>query len=69
MSSLSRSAIGKSGLLTNHKGRFTQFRGLVDDCEFKRGEKETTIADLQVRNMYLEVAFLFEVHSSAITEE
>ena len=27
--------------------RFKQFNGLVDNCEFKRGEKETTVTDLQ----------------------
>ena len=26
--------------------RFHQFSGLVDNCEFKRGEKETTCTDL-----------------------
>ena len=27
--------------------RFSQFSGLVDNCEFRRGEKETTVEDLQ----------------------
>lgn len=27
--------------------RFKQFEGLVDDCELKRGEKETKLDDLQ----------------------
>lgn len=26
--------------------RFKQFEGLVDNCEYKRGEKETTCSDL-----------------------
>ena len=27
--------------------RFVQFSGLVDNCEFKQGEKETTCSDLR----------------------
>ena len=27
--------------------RFAQFSGLVDNCEFKQGEKETTCMDLK----------------------
>lgn len=27
--------------------RFNQFEGLIDDCELKRGEKETKLDDLQ----------------------
>jgi len=38
-------AIGQAELLK--KERFTQFSGLIDNCEFKKGEKETTIQDLQ----------------------
>jgi len=38
-------AIGQAELLK--KERFTQFIGLIDNCEFKKGEKETTIQDLQ----------------------
>ncbi|XP_042209782.1 disks large-associated protein 5-like [Homarus americanus] len=38
-------AIGQAELLI--KERFNQFNGLIDDCEFKRGEKETTCLDLQ----------------------
>ncbi|KAF2355475.1 SAPAP family [Trinorchestia longiramus] len=38
-------AIGQAELLK--KERFKQFCGLIDDCEQKRGEKETTIQDLQ----------------------
>ncbi|XP_041358209.1 microtubule-associated protein futsch-like [Gigantopelta aegis] len=40
-----RTVIGQAQLLIDQ--RFKQFRGLVDDCEFKRGEKETTCTDLQ----------------------
>ena len=29
------------------KERFTQFVGIIDNCEFGRGEKETTLTDLQ----------------------
>lgn len=38
-------AIGQAELLM--KERFTQFSGLIDDCEFKTGERETTCQDLQ----------------------
>lgn len=27
--------------------RFNQFEGLIDDCQLKRGEKETKLDDLQ----------------------
>lgn len=37
-------AIGQTRLLI--KERFKQFEGLVDNCEYKRGEKETTCTDL-----------------------
>lgn len=40
-----RTAIGQARLLM--KERFKQFGGLVDDCEFARGEKITTCTDLQ----------------------
>lgn len=42
-----RSTVGKANLLINAKGRFTQFRGLIKNCEFGLGEKETTCTDLQ----------------------
>ncbi len=44
-----RSAVGKARLLvlTNPKGRFKQFQGLVDDCQHGRGDKPTTCTDLQ----------------------
>ncbi|XP_037359285.1 disks large-associated protein 5 isoform X2 [Talpa occidentalis] len=41
---LIRTAVGQTRLLM--KERFKQFEGLVDNCEYKRGEKETTCADL-----------------------
>jgi len=40
-----RSTIGKTQLFINQ--RFKQFIGLVDDCEHKRGPKETKVEDLQ----------------------
>ena len=42
-----RLTIGKANLLMNKKGRFEQFRGLIRNCEFNLGEKETTCMDLQ----------------------
>ncbi|XP_066132727.1 disks large-associated protein 5 isoform X2 [Saccopteryx bilineata] len=41
---LIRIAVGQTRLLM--KERFKQFEGLVDDCEYKRGTKETTCTDL-----------------------
>ncbi|XP_052047633.1 disks large-associated protein 5 [Apodemus sylvaticus] len=41
---LIRTAIGQTRLLI--KERFRQFEGLVDNCEYRRGEKETTCTDL-----------------------
>ncbi|KAM6360066.1 disks large-associated protein 5 isoform 2-T2 [Alca torda] len=41
---LIRTTIGQTRLLIAE--RFKQFEGLVDNCEFKQGEKETTCADL-----------------------
>ena len=40
---LVRAAVGQTRLCM--QGRFKQFEGLVDNCEYKRGEKETTCAD------------------------
>ena len=40
-----RTTIGQAKLLMNQ--RFKQFSGLVDDCEFNQGEKETTCTDLK----------------------
>nr|XP_060609468.1 disks large-associated protein 5 isoform X2 [Anolis sagrei ordinatus] len=41
---LVRTTIGQTRLLITE--RFKQFEGLVDNCEFQRGEKETTCTDL-----------------------
>ncbi|XP_051477373.1 disks large-associated protein 5 [Apus apus] len=41
---LIRTTIGQTRLLIAE--RFKQFEGLVDNCEFKQGEKETTCTDL-----------------------
>ncbi|XP_021565211.1 disks large-associated protein 5 [Carlito syrichta] len=41
---LIRTAVGQTRLLMRE--RFKQFEGLVNDCEHKRGEKETTCTDL-----------------------
>ncbi|XP_069493698.1 disks large-associated protein 5 isoform X2 [Ambystoma mexicanum] len=43
-SALIRTTVGQTRLLMSE--RFKQFEGLVDDCELKRGEKETTCTDL-----------------------
>jgi len=40
-----RSTIGKTHLFINQ--RFKQFTGLIDDCQLKRGPKETKVDDLQ----------------------
>lgn len=40
-----RTVIGQAQLIISQ--RFKQFSGLVDNCEFKLGEKETTCTDLQ----------------------
>ncbi|KAM4690510.1 LOW QUALITY PROTEIN: disks large-associated protein 5 [Rhinophrynus dorsalis] len=42
---LVRTTVGQTRLLMTE--RFKQFEGLVDNCEFKRGEKETTCTDLE----------------------
>jgi len=39
-----RSVVGQGRLVMAE--RFHQFSGLVDNCQFKRGEKETTVEDL-----------------------
>ncbi|XP_059130484.1 disks large-associated protein 5 [Peromyscus eremicus] len=41
---LIRTTVGQTRLLIME--RFKQFEGLVDNCEYKRGEKETTCSDL-----------------------
>ncbi|CAD5115768.1 DgyrCDS4713 [Dimorphilus gyrociliatus] len=40
-----RTTVGQAELLMNQ--RFKQFNGLIDACEFKTGEKETTCQDLE----------------------
>jgi len=42
-----RLTIGKANLLMNKKGRFEQFRSLINNCEFDLGEQKTTCMDLQ----------------------
>lgn len=41
-----RTVIGQARLVINSKGRLTQFQNLVDNCQFKLGEKETKTSDL-----------------------
>ncbi|NXG12838.1 DLGP5 protein, partial [Sakesphorus luctuosus] len=41
---LIRTTVGQTRLLIGE--RFKQFEGLVDNCEFRKGEKETTCTDL-----------------------
>ena len=52
-----RSTIGKAILLTNKKGRFQQFRTLIENCEFGLGEKATTCMDLQVSSIYFKLKY------------
>jgi disks large-associated protein 5 len=40
-----RTTVGQAMLLMDQ--RFKQFSGLIDNCEFKLGEKETTCMDLK----------------------
>ena len=40
-----RCVVGQARLVMAE--RFVQFSGLVDNCEFKKGEKETTCTDLR----------------------
>ncbi|ESP05222.1 hypothetical protein LOTGIDRAFT_102843, partial [Lottia gigantea] len=40
-----RTVVGQSQLLMDQ--RFKQFTGLIDNCEFNTGEKETKCEDLQ----------------------
>ena len=42
-----RATIGKAKILSDRKGRFTQFQVLINNCEFNLGEKKTTCTDLQ----------------------
>ena len=48
-----RSTIGKARLFMFKKGRFEQFKGLVDNCEFGIGDKPTTCMDLQVEDIII----------------
>ncbi len=43
-----RAVVGKARLLSNPKGRFEQFSGLVEQCHAGAGEKKVTVMDLQV---------------------
>ena len=38
-----RSVIGQGRIMVAEKGRFRQFAGLVDNCEFGLGEVETKV--------------------------
>jgi len=70
-----RSVIGQGRLVMAE--RFGQFSGLVDNCEFKRGEKETTCTDLmgfwemiyfQVKDVDKKFEKLSEIESNNWTE-
>eukprot|EP00092_Neocalanus_flemingeri_P017004 GFUD01018391.1.p1 GENE.GFUD01018391.1~~GFUD01018391.1.p1 ORF type:complete len:1165 (+),score=384.52 GFUD01018391.1:49-3543(+) len=70
-----RTVIGQGRLVMSE--RFTQFSGLVDNCEFKRGEKETTCTDLmgfwemiyfQVEDVEKKFEKLREIESNNWTE-
>lgn len=56
-----RTVVGQGQLLVAQ--RFKQFRGLVDNCEFKQGEKETTCTDIQG---FWEMIY-FQVSSQTLT--
>jgi hypothetical protein len=43
-----RRNIGMANLMMSKKGRFEQFKGLIENCEFGYGEQKTTCMDLQV---------------------
>ncbi|XP_032358931.1 disks large-associated protein 5 isoform X1 [Etheostoma spectabile] len=71
-----RTAVGQARLLM--KERFTQFSGLVDDCDLGRGEKITTCTDLQgfwdmvyyqVEDVYKKFNTLKEAESRGWVEE
>jgi len=70
-----RSVIGQGRLVMAE--RFGQFSGLVDNCEYKRGEKETTCTDLmgfwemiyfQVEDVNKKFAKLSEIEANKWTE-
>ena len=48
--------------------RFNQFSGLVDNCEFKQGEKETTCMDLKGfwEMIYFQVLHMIVSDSSVV---
>ena len=48
-----RSTIGKARLFMFKKGRFEQFKGLVDNCEFGTGDKPNNCMGLQVEEKNL----------------
>ena len=52
-----RSTIGKARLFMFKKGRFEQFKGLVDNCEFGTGDKPTTCSDLQVKLVMIKLLY------------
>ena len=64
-----RASTGKAQLLIAQ--RFRQFRGLVDDCEFKTGARETTCDDLQGfwDMVYVQVGVLVSLLIFAVREE
>ena len=47
------STVGNARLGMGKKGRFQQFRDLIDACELQTGEQKTTCADLQVSSSAL----------------
>lgn len=53
-----KSAVGKARLGMAKKGRFHQFKGLIDDCEFESGQLKTKLVDLHVSFNTLRVKFL-----------
>ena len=61
-----RSVIGQGRLVMAE--RFAQFSGLVDNCEFKQGEKETTCMDLKGfwEMIYFQVFFSRNVFSKVV---
>jgi len=71
-----RSTVGQGRLVIAE--RFDQFSGLIDNCEFKKGEKETTCMDLQgfwemiyiqVEDVYHKFSRLSKLESSGWVNE
>lgn len=56
-----RTTVGQAKLLMDQ--RFKQFSGLIDNCEFKLGEKETTCMDLKGfwEMIYYQVCIMNEI--------